>query len=88
MAAIVGFSGLLVEPTRLKADITARPPVLLIHGEQDDLIPVEAIHQARSALAGAGVSVEWHIRPGLPHGIDAEGLEMGGQFLANGFAKS
>jgi phospholipase/carboxylesterase len=86
-AAIVGFSGLLVEPTRLKADIRARPPVLLIHGEQDDLIPVEAIHQARSALAGAGVPVEWHIRPGLGHGIDPEGLEMGGRFLASARAK-
>lgn len=86
MAAIVGFSGMLVEPNRLKADIRARPPVLLIHGDRDDIIPVEAIHQARSALGGAGVSVEWHVRPGLPHGIDGEGLEIAGRFLADRLA--
>lgn len=88
MAAIVGFSGMLVEPGRLRADIKACPPVVLIHGEQDDLIPVQAIHQARSALADAGLAVEWHVRPGLSHGIDPEGLEIGGRFLANAFAKA
>jgi phospholipase/carboxylesterase len=86
MAAIVGFSGMLVEPNRLKADIRSRPPVLLIHGEADDLIPVEALHQARSALGAAGVVVEWHVRPDLPHGIDGEGLEIAGRFLANAFS--
>ncbi len=86
MAAIVGYSGLLVEPDRLKADIVSRPPVLLIHGDSDDIIPVEALHQAREALAAAGVAVEWHVRPGLPHGIDGEALEIGGRFLANAFS--
>ena len=81
MAAIVGFSGILVEPDRVKMDATVKPPVLLIHGEQDDIIPVEAIHQARQALAGADFAVEWHVRPGLPHGIDPEGLEIAGRFL-------
>ena len=87
-AAIVGFSGMLVEPNRLKADIRVRPPVLLVHGDSDEVVPVEALHQARSALGGAGVSVEWHVRPGLPHGIDQEGLEIGGRFLVNAFAEA
>lgn len=87
MAAIVGFSGMLVEPNRLKADMRARPPILLVHGDRDDVIPVEALHQARSALGGAGLAVEWHVRPGLAHGIDEEGLEIAGRFLVNAFAK-
>jgi phospholipase/carboxylesterase len=87
MAGIVGFSGLLVEPGRLKADIRSRPPVLLIHGEADDIIPVEAIHQASSALGNEGLAVEWHIRPDLPHGIDGEGLEIAGRFLADTFSR-
>ncbi|WP_245297015.1 MULTISPECIES: prolyl oligopeptidase family serine peptidase [Rhodomicrobium] len=87
MAGIVGYSGMLVEPGRLRADIRARPPVLLVHGDSDDVIPVAALHQARAALAGEGVAVEWHVRPGLPHGIDGEALEFGGQFLANAFRK-
>ena len=85
MAAIVGFSGLLVEPNRLKADIKSRPPVLLVHGERDEVIPVQALQQARIALAEAGVPVEWHISPGLPHGIDGDGLDIAGRFLVNAF---
>jgi phospholipase/carboxylesterase len=85
MAGIVGFSGLLVEPTRLKADITSRPPILLIHGDMDDVLPVQALHQARAALGAEGLSVEWHVRPGLPHGIDAEGIAISRNFMAGIF---
>jgi hypothetical protein len=70
-AGIVAYSGLLAGPERL-AETKARPPVLLVHGEADDMIPVEALHMAREALAGAGTPVEWHVRPGLGHGIDPE----------------
>lgn len=83
MAAIVGFSGLLIEPGKLSADIVSRPPVLLVHGDADDVLPVEAIHQARATLSAVNVPVEWHICPGLPHGIDNAGLDLGGRFLAN-----
>jgi len=85
LAALVGFSGALVAPERLAEELKSKPPVLLIHGEADDIIPVAAIHQAREALAQAGLSVEWHVRPGLPHGIDQEGLAIAGRFLANAF---
>ena len=80
-AGIVAYSGLLAGPEHLGAT-TARPPVLLIHGEADDLIPVEALHTAREALAQAGLPVEWHVRPGLGHGIDPEGQAMAGSFIA------
>jgi phospholipase/carboxylesterase len=80
-AAIVGYSGLLAGPERL-AESKAAPPVLLVHGEADDLIPVEALHLAREALAVRGVSVEWHVRPGLAHGIDAGAAWLGAHFLA------
>ena len=75
-AGIVAYSGLLAGPEHLAA-ITAQPPVLLIHGEADDMIPVEALHMAREALAGAGIPVEWHVRPRLGHGIDAGGAVDG-----------
>jgi phospholipase/carboxylesterase len=80
-AGIVAYSGLLAGPEHLGAT-TARPPVLMIHGEADDLIPVEALHAGREALAAAGVPVEWHVRPGLGHGIDAEGQWMAAHFIA------
>jgi phospholipase/carboxylesterase len=80
-AGIVAYSGLLAGPEHL-SETTARPPILMIHGEADDLIPVEALHAGREALAGAGLCVEWHVRPGLGHGIDPEGQFMAGHFIA------
>ena len=80
-AGIVAYSGLLAGPEHL-AETQTRPPVLLVHGEADDLIPVEALHVAREALAAAGVPVEWHVRPRLGHGIDPEAQWLAGNFIA------
>ena len=80
-AGIVAYSGLLAGPDHL-ADTKVRPPVLLVHGEADDMIPIDALHMAREALAGAGIPVEWHVRPGLGHGIDPEAQWMAGHFIA------
>jgi phospholipase/carboxylesterase len=85
LAAIVGFSGHLAGAAALAAEIKSRPPVLLIHGSLDDVIPVQAIHLARTALSAAGVPVQWQIRPGLGHGIDPEGLKAAGLFLRASF---
>ena len=92
-AAIVGYSGLLVTPPEREieafaAEVKSRPPVLLVHGDSDDLIPVQAVFQAAQGLSALGLSAEWHISPGVGHGIDAEGLRHGGEFLARGFAAS
>ena len=89
-AAIVGYSGLLVlpeeaDPEKLTAEIKSRPPVLLVHGDRDDLIPAQALFQSTQNLAGLGVPVEWHLSAGIGHGIDAEGLRHGGEFLARRF---
>jgi len=87
VAAIVGYSGLFVlpnnaEPEVVASEIKARPPVLLVHGDQDELIPVQALFQATQDLATLEVPTEWHISPGIGHGIDQEGLRHGGEFLA------
>jgi phospholipase/carboxylesterase len=89
--AIVGYSGLLVippdaNPDKIAADIKSRPPVLLIHGDQDDLIPPQALFMAANALGELGVPVEWHLSHSVGHGIDQEGLRHGGEFLARRFA--
>jgi phospholipase/carboxylesterase len=85
--AIVGYSGLLVGPVSgeieaMKDEIVARPPVLLVHGDRDDLIPAQALFLAAQGLAALGVPVEWHLSAGVGHGIDGEGLRHGGEFLA------
>jgi len=86
-AAIVGYSGMLVmpedvEPEQFAAQIRTRPPVLLVHGDRDDLIPVQALFHAAQSLAALDVPTEWHISPGVGHGIDQEGLRQGGEFLS------
>ena len=89
-AAIVGYSGLLAlpentNPDTLAAEIKSKPPVLLIHGAEDELIPAPALFHAAQALAALEVPVEWHLSPGIGHGIDQEGLRQGGEFLARRF---
>ena len=68
-AAIVGYSGMLVLPDRelegSAEQIKARPPVLLVHGEADDLIPVQALFEAAEGLAALGIAVEWHLSSGV-----------------------
>lgn len=85
-AAIVGFSGMLPGPEKLPAEIVSRPPVLLVHGDADDMIPVQALHIAANGLGAAGVSVRWHISRGIGHGIGPDGLDLAGRFLADAFA--
>ncbi|HXD43864.1 MAG TPA: dienelactone hydrolase family protein [Pseudolabrys sp.] len=91
-AAIVGYSGMLVAPPdeadidAFAAEVRGRPPVLLVHGDQDQLIPVQALMHAAQGLAALEVPVEWHISPGVGHGIDQEGLRQGGEFLVRRFS--
>ena len=91
-AAIVGYSGMLIGADRLSEAraLDARgapPPILLIHGDQDPLIPVDAMFAAAQALGGADVPTEWHLSAGVGHGIDGGGLHHGGLFLARAFGK-
>ena len=89
-AAIVGYSGMFVlpevEPEKMTSEVRSRPPVMLVHGDRDDLIPAAALFQAAQGLADLGVPVEWHLSAGIGHGIDAEGLRHGDEFLARRFA--
>ena len=86
-AAIVGFSGRLLAPELLPTDIRSRPPVLLVHGDNDPVVPFESLALAVTGLEAAGVAVEQLTRPGLGHGIDEEGLRRGGAFLRDKLAR-
>ncbi len=85
-AAVVGFSGALVGAQALASEAQVKPPVLLVHGNADPIVPVEAHGEGVSSLLAAGFSVESHIRPGLGHGIDETGLSYGQEFLIKHFA--
>jgi phospholipase/carboxylesterase len=87
-AGILGFSGALVGADTLAEEIRSRPPVLLVHGDADEVVPFGALEAAVQGLRTAGVPVEDVIRPGLGHGIDEEGLRRGAEFLRRIFARS
>lgn len=80
-AAVVGFSGALVGAGRLAAEKTSAPPVLLVHGDRDDRIPLGAMFDAAEQLAESGVPSVWHVSYGVPHSIGPDGAERAGRFL-------
>jgi phospholipase/carboxylesterase len=79
-ALVIGYSGRLAGPGEL-GEITARPPVTLIHGADDDVIAATFTDAAAAALRGAGLAVDTHILPGLGHEIDGRGLALGAAAL-------
>jgi phospholipase/carboxylesterase len=83
LAAILGYSGVLVGGQRLKDEMVSKPPVLLVHGDRDPMIPIPALFDSAEALAAAGHGAQWHVSFGVPHSIGPDGLELGGAFLAN-----
>ncbi|HLY56449.1 MAG TPA: dienelactone hydrolase family protein [Stellaceae bacterium] len=80
-AAIVGFSGMLVAAERLAAEPHGAPPVLLVHGTADPMLPFAAMADAEAGLRAAGIPVETLARPGLGHSIDEAGLTAAARFL-------
>jgi phospholipase/carboxylesterase len=83
---ILAFSGALMAPDSLVNEMTGKPPVLLVHGEADSLVPASRSHEAERALQAAGVPVQSLYPPRLTHGIDDAGLSAGALFLQHCFA--
>ena len=81
IAGVVGFSGALADAEGLAERVKTKPPVLLIHGEADDVVPFSAMGMAEKALSGLDFTVETMARPGLGHGIDEMGLRAAANFL-------
>lgn len=79
LAGIVGFSGRLADAARRPV---STPPVMLIHGDRDEVIPVGALTEAAQGLAAHGFPVQWHVSRGTGHGIAPDGLQVAARFLA------
>ncbi|MFW6412555.1 MAG: alpha/beta hydrolase, partial [Oceanicaulis sp.] len=80
-AGILGYSGALAGPERLKDEMTAKPPIMLIHGDQDGVLPLGMTLMAAQGLCAAGHGAEFHISYGVPHSIGPDGLELGAHFI-------
>ena len=84
VAAVVAASGRLVTPVGPKAAVST--PVLILHGERDEVIAAAEAGRAKRALETAGFEVEAHVYPGLGHSVSPRGVETAGRFLARRLA--
>jgi len=85
VAAIVGYSGMLTGGDGLSHAQITRPPVLLVHGSNDSVVPVAALHDAEQQLKHLGIAVTTHISSGLDHSIDPQGMRLGCDFVGKAF---
>jgi phospholipase/carboxylesterase len=81
LAAVVGFAGRLLSPDSLADDVVSKPPILLIHGDMDDVVPPSSMPEAAEALGAAGFEVFAHVSRGTAHGIAPDGLGVALAFL-------
>ncbi|MFI4935532.1 MAG: alpha/beta hydrolase [Caulobacterales bacterium] len=80
LAGVVGYSGMLIEADA--GEIVTRPPVLLVHGDADPMVPLAAFERAQASLGRLGFELSTHVSQGLGHSIDLAGLRLGEAFLA------
>ena len=87
MAGVVAISGKLMMPQVLAAEAKVKPPVLLIHGDRDDVVPFGEMQAAGNALVKAGFETFGHVMQGTGHGIAPDGLGVAMQFLKDRLPK-
>jgi phospholipase/carboxylesterase len=83
LACILGYSGLLVGAEALARELRSKPPVMLIHGAEDPMVPVASMRRAEAELARLGLAVSSHVSPGLGHSVDQIGLQLGADFVSS-----
>jgi phospholipase/carboxylesterase len=81
IGGVLGYSGALVDAPYFGPSVKSRPPILLVHGTADPIVPFERMAEAATALGEAGMAVETLACPDLPHSIDEAGLQAGAEFL-------
>ena len=86
MRALIGFSGKLIGEELLKDDLVSKPPIYLIHGEQDPMVPHQETINAADVLQRHDVEVQKHISPNTPHSIAEDGLKIAIDFLSSKFS--
>ncbi|MEQ9108933.1 MAG: dienelactone hydrolase family protein [Rhodospirillaceae bacterium] len=81
LGAIIGYSGALLGSEHLAAETTSSPPILLVHGSADDVVPLPALTHMQRALDDQNIAYTAHIVPDHGHGIEQMGATLGRTFL-------
>lgn len=81
LAGVVGYSGMLADAEALQTEVKTKPPLLLVHGDADPMVPFASMGQAELDFKRLGFEISTHAARGLGHSIDEAGLRLGGEFL-------
>lgn len=81
LGGVVAIAGRLLRPERLAAETKVRPPMLLVHGDADQVVPFADMALAGQALDAAGFETFGHAMQGTGHGIANDGLSVALAFL-------
>ena len=81
LGAVIGFSGALTAIEQLPTETTSKPPILLVHGSQDDVVPHSHLAEAEQALSQNGFTVTTHTSQGVAHGIAPDDIDLARDFL-------
>lgn len=81
IGAVVAFSGRLLRPEKLAGEAQSKPPVMLVHGDEDPVVPFSSMAEAGSALVAAGFETYAHVERGCGHSIAPDGLSVALSFL-------
>ncbi|HYD19311.1 MAG TPA: dienelactone hydrolase family protein [Patescibacteria group bacterium] len=87
-AAVVGYSGMIIDAASLKAADNVKVPVLAVHGDMDDVVVPQNLEKIEAGFTAAGYDIETVMRPGLAHGIDQFGMIRGLEFIRENFEKA
>jgi phospholipase/carboxylesterase len=85
LAGIVAYSGAVIAPELVASELKSQPPVLMVHGTIDDVVPVAALYEGVSALQASGVRVRGEVIPDLGHSLNDKCIMEGMGFLAECF---
>lgn len=85
-AGVISFSGDLIDDESLETGAPVRPPVLLLHGAADPVLPLARLHRTEDILRRCGIEPSVHVSPTLGHGVGLDGIRRAGAFLRSAFA--
>jgi phospholipase/carboxylesterase len=81
LAGILGYSGMIAGPGITAEEVRSKPPILLVHGDADTVVPLSAYQHAYAELERRGFPLEGHVSRGLGHGVDPAGIALGAKFV-------
>lgn len=81
IAGVVAFSGRMIAADKLSSETISKPPFMLVHGDQDQVMPLAEMKAAGDALVAAGIETYAHVERGCGHSIAQDGFEVAVSFL-------